>query len=187
MDMLDHVWLGVLAVFQGPALFSVAGIPVPVTLVMVAAGFLTGVLVGATPGLAGPMAMAVALPILLSIFGFETQALLPVMGFLIGIMKGATIGGAVPAITAALGAEDRWIRLSAYGAARALADSIDVMRRVFHGFEAISGRAYEPADAFVQHLDHRLGVVAGQAEFLQHLFHIALLRGTVRIGCVAHM
>ena len=98
MDMLDHVWLGVLAVFQGPALFSVAGIPVPVTLVMVAAGFLTGVLVGATPGLAGPMAMAVALPILISIFGFETQALLPVMGFLIGIMKGATIGGAVPAI-----------------------------------------------------------------------------------------
>ena len=44
------------------------------------------------------MAMAVALPILISVFGFEPEALLPVMGFLIGIMKGATIGGAVPAI-----------------------------------------------------------------------------------------
>ncbi|MEM1162391.1 MAG: tripartite tricarboxylate transporter permease [Pseudomonadota bacterium] len=98
MDMLDHVWLGILAVFQGPALFEIAGIPIPVTIVMVAAGFVTGVLVGATPGLAGPMAMAVALPILISVFGFETAALLPVMGFLIGIMKGATIGGAVPAI-----------------------------------------------------------------------------------------
>ena len=98
MDMLDHVWLGILAVFQGPALFHVAGIAIPATLVMVAAGFVTGVLVGATPGLAGPMAMAVSLPILISVFGFETEALLPVMGFLIGIMKGATIGGAVPAI-----------------------------------------------------------------------------------------
>ena len=97
MDMLDHVWLGVLAFFQGPTLFSVLGIPIPVTLAMVAGGFVTGVLVGATPGLAGPMAMAVALPILISIFGFEISALLPVMGFLIGIMKGATIGGAVPA------------------------------------------------------------------------------------------
>ncbi|MEM1298101.1 MAG: tripartite tricarboxylate transporter permease [Pseudomonadota bacterium] len=98
MDMLAHVWLGILAVFQGPALFEIFGIPVPVTIVMVAGGFFTGVLVGATPGLAGPMAMAVALPILISVFGFETEALLPVMGFLIGIMKGATIGGAVPAI-----------------------------------------------------------------------------------------
>ncbi|MEM7683645.1 MAG: tripartite tricarboxylate transporter permease [Pseudomonadota bacterium] len=98
MDMLDHVWLGVLAVFQGPSLIEIAGFGIPVTLVMVAAGFITGVLVGATPGLAGPMAMAVSLPILISVFGFETEALLPVMGFLIGVMKGATIGGAVPAI-----------------------------------------------------------------------------------------
>ena len=44
------------------------------------------------------MAMAVALPILISIFGYETSAFLPVLGFLIGIMKGATAGGAVPAI-----------------------------------------------------------------------------------------
>lgn len=42
--------------------------------------------------------MAIALPILISIFGFSPDALLPVMGFLLGIMKGATIGGAVPAI-----------------------------------------------------------------------------------------
>ncbi len=98
MDMLDHVWLGVLAVFQGPVLFEIGGIGLPVTLAMVAAGFVLGVLVGATPGLAGPMAMAVSLPILISIFGFDTSALLPVMGFLIGIMKGATVGGAVPAI-----------------------------------------------------------------------------------------
>ena len=42
--------------------------------------------------------MAIALPILISIFGVSQDALLPVLGFLIGIMKGATIGGAVPAI-----------------------------------------------------------------------------------------
>ena len=98
MDPLDYIWMGILAVFQGPAMFEVFGITVPITLVMVFFGLLTGVLVGSTPGLAGPMAMAVALPILISVFGFNEDALLPVMGFLIGIMKGATIGGAVPAI-----------------------------------------------------------------------------------------
>lgn len=98
MDAFDYIWMGILAVFQGPAMFEVFGIPIPVTLVMVFFGLITGVLVGSTPGLAGPMAMAVALPILISVFGFNEDALLPVMGFLIGIMKGATIGGAVPAI-----------------------------------------------------------------------------------------
>ena len=44
------------------------------------------------------MAMAIALPILISLFGYEAAALLPVMGFLLGVMKGATLGGAVPAI-----------------------------------------------------------------------------------------
>jgi len=44
------------------------------------------------------MAMAISLPILISIFGYTPDALLPVLGFLIGVMKGATIGGAVPAI-----------------------------------------------------------------------------------------
>lgn len=98
MGPVDYIWMGVLAVFQGPELLSILGVGVPVTVVMVALGFLLGVAVGATPGLGGPIAMAISLPILISIFGFAPDALLPVMGFLIGIMKGATIGGAVPAI-----------------------------------------------------------------------------------------
>ena len=60
---------------------------------MVLAGFLLGILVGATRS-CGPMAMAISLLILA--FGFNADALL-LMG-LIGIMKGATVGGAVPAI-----------------------------------------------------------------------------------------
>lgn len=98
MGVLDYIWLGILAVFQGPVMFSVFGLPVSVTLVMILCGFLLGIAVGATPGLAGPMAMAISLPILISVFGYSETALLPVLGFLIGIMKGATIGGAVPAI-----------------------------------------------------------------------------------------
>ena len=98
MGVLDYIWLGVLAVFQGPEAFTVFGISVSITVMMVLSGFLFGILVGATPGLAGPFAMAISLPILISIFGYSPDALLPVMGFLIGIMKGATIGGAVPAI-----------------------------------------------------------------------------------------
>lgn len=77
MSIWDHVQLGVLAVFQGPALFELAGVPVPVTLAMIASGFFTGIAAGATPGLAGPMVMAVALPILISVFGYEPAALLP--------------------------------------------------------------------------------------------------------------
>ncbi len=98
MGWFDYVWLGVQAFFQGTELFAVFGLGISVTLVMILLGFLLGVAVGATPGLAGPMAMAISLPILISIFGFSSDALLPVMSFLIGIMKGATIGGAVPAI-----------------------------------------------------------------------------------------
>ena len=98
MSALEYIWLGVLAVFQGPALFEVFGIAVSITLVMVFSGLLVGIIVGSTPGLAGPMAMAVALPILISAFGYHESALLPVLGFLIGVMKGATVGGAVPAI-----------------------------------------------------------------------------------------
>ena len=96
--IFDYVWLGVLEVFTGNPVFSVLGIPVSITIVMVIAGFLGGIFVGATPGLGGPSAMAISLPILISIFGFTPDALLPVMGFLVGIMKGATVGGAVPAI-----------------------------------------------------------------------------------------
>ncbi|MEO0999144.1 MAG: tripartite tricarboxylate transporter permease [Pseudomonadota bacterium] len=98
MGVFEYVWAGVLAVFLGDPAFVVLGIPVSITLLMVAAGFVGGIVVGATPGLAGPFAMAISLPILISIFGFSSDALLPVMGFLIGIMKGATVGGAVPAI-----------------------------------------------------------------------------------------
>ena len=98
MGLFDHITMGVAAVFLGPELFSVLGIPVSVSLAMIVVGFFLGIAVGATPGLAGPMAMAISLPILISVFGFSPDALLPVMGFLIGVMKGATIGGAVPAI-----------------------------------------------------------------------------------------
>jgi len=98
MGVLDYIQLGILAVFQGPEMFSIFGLSISVTLVMILCGFLLGIAVGATPGLAGPVAMAIALPILISVFGYTESALLPVMGFLIGIMKGATIGGAVPAI-----------------------------------------------------------------------------------------
>lgn len=98
MGAWDYIWMGILAVFQGPELFSILGVGVPVTLVMILAGFLLGIAVGATPGLAGPMAMAISLPILISVFGFTPDALLPVFGFLVGVMKGATVGGAVPAI-----------------------------------------------------------------------------------------
>jgi len=98
VGILDHIWLGVLAVFTSSPVFSIGDIPISITIVMVILGFLGGVLVGATPGLGGPFAMAISLPILISIFGFNSDALLPVFGFLVGIMKGSTIGGAVPAI-----------------------------------------------------------------------------------------
>lgn len=98
MGVLDYIWMGALAVFQGPEMFAFFGVGIPVTPVMILLGFLLGIMVGATPGMAGPIAMAIALPILISIFGYHESALLPVMGFLIGIMKGSTIGGAVPAI-----------------------------------------------------------------------------------------
>lgn len=98
MEIVDHIGLGILAVFQGPEAFAIAGVSISITLIMILAGFLLGIAVGATPGLAGPMAMAIALPLLISAFGFHPDALLPVLGFLIGVMKGATVGGAVPAI-----------------------------------------------------------------------------------------
>ena len=98
MTALDYVLAGVLAVFQGPEAFALFGIPISVTVLMVAAGFFAGIVVGATPGLGQVIALAISLPILISIFGFNASALLPVMGFMIGIMKGSTVGGAVPAI-----------------------------------------------------------------------------------------
>ncbi len=96
--LLDHVGLGVAAVFAASPVASPFGIPISITVVMVLCGFLGGIAVGATPGLGGPFAMAISLPILIGVFGFNPDALLPVLGFMIGIMKGATVGGAVPAI-----------------------------------------------------------------------------------------
>ncbi|WP_204114477.1 tripartite tricarboxylate transporter permease [Shimia biformata] len=98
LGAIDYVWLGVQAVFLGPEAFVLFGIPVSITLLMVAFGLVLGIVVGATPGLGGVIAMAISLPILISVFGFNSDALLPVMGFLIGVMKGSTVGGAVPAI-----------------------------------------------------------------------------------------
>lgn len=64
----------------------------PINVVLVAAGVALGILVGAIPGLNGPMAIAIAVP--------ATFYLNPIgaIGFLIGIMKGSTVGGAAPAI-----------------------------------------------------------------------------------------
>ncbi|MEO0978830.1 MAG: tripartite tricarboxylate transporter permease, partial [Pseudomonadota bacterium] len=98
LGAFDYIWMGAMAVFQGPELFSLFGLPVSVTLAMVTFGLILGIVVGATPGLGGVIAMAISLPILISVFGFNADALLPVMGFLIGVMKGSTVGGAVPAI-----------------------------------------------------------------------------------------
>lgn len=98
MGVLDYVLAGMAeAIFGNPAL--VLG-PVVLSwpIVMVVAGFFTGVLIGAVPGLSGPFVMAISLPILISVFGYTPDALLPVLGFLVGVMKGSTVGGAVPAI-----------------------------------------------------------------------------------------
>lgn len=97
-ETLQYIGLGIMSVLNGPELFSIFGVGIPIAVVMLIAGLFTGIAVGATPGLAGPMAMAISLPLLISAFGFTPDALLPVFAFLIGIMKGATIGGAVPAI-----------------------------------------------------------------------------------------
>ena len=91
--IFEHILLGVQMALSGPAVFGL-----PLNVLLVAGGLFFGILVGATPGLAAPMAMAVSLPILISIFGYESSAFLPVLGFLLGVMKGATVGGAVPAI-----------------------------------------------------------------------------------------
>jgi putative tricarboxylic transport membrane protein len=98
MDWVQHLHLAWNSIFVQPSTLSMFGLMLPSAVLMLALGLLTGLVVGATPGLAGPMAMAVALPILISAFGVNPDALLPVFGFLIGVMKGATVGGAVPAI-----------------------------------------------------------------------------------------
>jgi putative tricarboxylic transport membrane protein len=63
-----------------------------INVTFVALGVLTGIVVGAIPGLNGPMAIALALPV--------TFYLSPLGGiaYLIGIMKGGTFGGSISAI-----------------------------------------------------------------------------------------
>ncbi|UWR24108.1 tripartite tricarboxylate transporter permease [Sulfitobacter sp. S190] len=96
--MLDHLLAGIAAVLGGPDLMPAIGLGISSSVIMVAAGFLIGIVAGSVPGLAGPAVMAISLPILITVFGYTDAALLPVLGFLIGVMKGATVGGAVPAI-----------------------------------------------------------------------------------------
>lgn len=91
--VLEYVLRGIHAVF-----FTADGAFAWMTLLMVVAGLIGGIVVGAVPGLNGPFAMAIALPVLISTFGTGNEALLPVLAFLIGVMKGSTVGGAVPAI-----------------------------------------------------------------------------------------
>ncbi|MEM9783149.1 MAG: tripartite tricarboxylate transporter permease [Pseudomonadota bacterium] len=94
MDLvLDYIALGVIEVF-----YTADGTFDWLPIAMVFAGLMTGIAVGATPGLNGPFAMALSLPVLIWAFGVSDEALLPILGFLIGVMKGATVGGAVPAI-----------------------------------------------------------------------------------------
>ena len=89
----EYVVRGVTDVF-----FTPDGVFDIVPMAMVFSGLMLGIVVGATPGLNGPFAMALSLPILISVFGVSNEALLPILGFLIGLMKGGTVGGAVPAI-----------------------------------------------------------------------------------------
>ena len=91
--VFEYVIRGVTDVF-----FTADGLFDWVPVVMVFVGLIVGIAVGATPGLNGPFAMALSLPVLIWVFGVSNDALLPILGFLIGIMKGATVGGAVPAI-----------------------------------------------------------------------------------------
>jgi putative tricarboxylic transport membrane protein len=89
----EYIVRGVLDV-----LFTADGAFDMLPMAMVFGGLMLGIVVGATPGLNGPFAMALSLPVLISIFGVSDDALLPILGFLIGLMKGGTVGGAVPAI-----------------------------------------------------------------------------------------
>lgn len=98
MGVFDYILAGAVEALWGTPAILLGPVVLSWPILLVALGFFTGVLIGATPGLSGPFAMALALPILISIFGFTPDALLPVLGFLIGVMKGSTVGGAVPAI-----------------------------------------------------------------------------------------
>ncbi len=74
-------------------LAGIADALTPATLAIVAAGASLGIVVGAVPGLNGPMVMAILVPVT-----FYLPDPLIAVGFLVGIMKGSAVGGAVPAI-----------------------------------------------------------------------------------------
>lgn len=94
---MDIVWEYIVRGFLDVFL-TADGLFDPLPMAMVFGGLMLGIVVGATPGLNGPFAMALSLPVLISVFGVSNEALLPILGFLIGLMKGGTVGGAVPAI-----------------------------------------------------------------------------------------
>jgi len=89
----QYIGLGIHSVF-----FDADGQFWLMPVLMVLTGIISGIFFGAIPGLSGPFALALALPVLTSVFGYSNEALLPVLGCLVGLMKGATVGGAVPAI-----------------------------------------------------------------------------------------
>jgi putative tricarboxylic transport membrane protein len=64
----------------------------PVNLLLTAAGVFVGIVVGAIPGLNGPMAIAISIPL--------TFALSPLtaIAYLVGINKGASFGGSISAV-----------------------------------------------------------------------------------------
>ena len=64
----------------------------PMNILFIAFGVFTGIMVGAIPGLNGPMAIAIAVPITF----YMTP--LAALAFLIGINKGGTFGGSVSAV-----------------------------------------------------------------------------------------
>ncbi len=64
----------------------------PTTIGWVATGVLIGIIAGAIPGISGPTAIAIAVPLT-----FYMTPLVAI-GFLVGINKGGTVGGAISAI-----------------------------------------------------------------------------------------
>ena len=77
-------------------------------LALVAFGVFVGIVVGAIPGLNGPMAIAIAIPLT---FGLSPVA---AISFLVGINKGANFGGAISAVL-----------MNVPGAAEAIATTFD--------------------------------------------------------------
>ena len=59
MGIGDHILLGFQAVLYGSGMVQILGIGIPLPILTVFLGLVTGIVVGSVPGLAGPMAMAV--------------------------------------------------------------------------------------------------------------------------------